>query len=319
MKRLFAVIACALTLAACQSKPAEDLPAASTDSEAPASVTTRESEPGSDKSGESGGGVVCGGATNFVKKQGSGEYALIFDDPEYNGGEFDIDFEVDWQCSENKKSFDALAMFFVDGYIQEFSLDGDEKALIHKVTVANGGTSYFNYKCALTTYDDSSDKHRICAVAMPFIRRGTGNFIADTYVMSMEREIRLNKVNKPEKDSVIMMSTAEKIGAHSDNQTMLPFERGDTDTELTFQCRRSVEMCCYVFCGEELLSQDGKYIFESGNTDPDKVSVQTVSVNREDLGKPLYVLYIAKSSVLSVPKGRTTMSGRRSMSDRRKT
>lgn len=232
------------------------------------------------------------GYTNFVKKQDSGEYVPILDDLEYNGGEFDLDVEIQFEGFGKKAEFiDALAMLFVDGYMQEFSLDNDENALVHKITIQNKELMYINYKSVLTTYDVSSKEHIICAVILPYWELGWEDFIRDNAVMAKTRKIKLNTVNQPVEDYIIQMNNREKTDWDTEHSE-LPFKRGETNTDLTFHCDNVGETCCYVFCGGELFSQDGRYIFESSNADPNMTAFQDITVDESDVGKSLFVLSV---------------------------
>lgn len=234
-------------------------------------------------------------STNFVQKSGPEDYEMIMDELVYNGGEFNIYVELQFFGFGKEAEFvDALALFFVDGYIQEFSVDDDEKALVHKITIPNNTLSYINYKGELTTYNDSSDKHTICAVILPYWELGADNFIRDTALMAQKREIKLNSLNKPEENNILKMSTRGRTSWDS-GHTELPYEHGESDADLTFHCFNVGETCCYVFCDGKLLSFDGKYIFESNNPDPQTVSFQNISVDSSEIGKPLFVLYMPKS------------------------
>lgn len=234
--------------------------------------------------------------TNFVKKNDAGKYDLIFDKLEYNGGEFDIDVEFEFEGrGEETESVDALAMFFVDGYMQEFSLDNDEKTFVHKITIQNNALMHLNYKSVLRTFDNSLDKHTICTVILPYWRLGGGYFYRDNVKMSMTREIILNTINSPKDDIVVQMNIRERTNWDREHSE-LPFRHGDLNTDLTFHCFKAHETCCYVFCGGELFSQDGKYIFESSNTDPDKTTFQNISVDESDVGKSLFILSVSKSN-----------------------
>lgn len=234
------------------------------------------------------------GYTNFVKKHETETYVPIFDDIVYDGGEFDIDLEFQFEGNgEKAKYVDALAMLFVDGFIQDFSLEGDEKALVHNITIQNNALLHANCKGVLTTYDNNLDEHSICAVILPYWQLGSGNFIMDTAIMSITREIKLNKINNPQKDNIIQMSTREAT-AWDSVHSELPFKVGKVNTELIFHCLKEGETCCYVFCDGRLLSQNGKYIFESNNSDSETVSFQSVAVDKSSAGKSLFVLYVSK-------------------------
>lgn len=232
--------------------------------------------------------------TNFVRKNNSGEYELIFDDLVYDGGEFDLDVEFQFEGRGKKvEVVDALAMFFVDGYIQEFSLDNGEKAMVHNISFPNNKLVHVNYKSVLSTYDDRSEKHTISAVILPYWELGMDNFIKNTVIMSFTREITLNKLHKIENNNIVQMNTREKT-EWDELHSELPFKSGALDTDLVFHSFNNGKTCCYVFCGDELISQNGSFIFESNNSNPNMVSFQNISVKRTDIGKPLFVLYVPK-------------------------
>lgn len=235
--------------------------------------------------------------TNFVKKKtsedGSDSYVPILGEIIYNGGELDIYVEVEFSGDYDIEKMNALALFFVDGYIQEFSLDDDEKALVHNATVPNNKVAYYNYKCAPATYDNDTGEHTMVAVILVYWQFEIGNFVRDTVPVDVSRKIKLNTVNKPENDNVVQMNNRKKTGWDGEHSE-LPFKQGEADTEVTFHCFNEGETCCYVFCGGELFSPDGKYIFESVNSDRETVSFQSISVDKSDVGKPLYVLYVPK-------------------------
>ncbi len=236
---------------------------------------------------------------NFVAEKSSENglpsYIPIFDDIVYDGGEFDIYVQLGFVGSgHDLEKTDALAMFCVDGYLQEFSLGNDEKALVHKISVPNGGTITFSCKCRPVTYDTESKEHTICAVVLPYWEMGSEKFIRTTAVASVTREIILRTINKPEKDNVVQMKVREQTEWDKSGNAELPFAQNDSDHELAFYCYGQEKMYCYLFCGEELVSQNGKYIFVSDNKDPDKIAVCNISTDEFDKNNPCFVIYISK-------------------------
>lgn len=238
--------------------------------------------------------------TNFVKRMvsadGSESYAPILDDIIYDGGELEIyvEFEIH-RTPSDVRNFSATALFFVDGYMQEFSLDNDEKALMHNITVQNDETGHVNYRFTPVVCDDNAKEHYISAVILinDRVHLPEYNFTKEAEPIGITRKITLNTINKPEKNNVIKMDNREKT-AWDNSHSEQPYKRGNSDSELTFHYIKQGEACCYIFCDGKLFSQDGKYIFEGNNDNADTVSFANISVSELDIGKALYVLYVPK-------------------------
>lgn len=242
--------------------------------------------------------VSYAASTNFLKRtvspDGSCNYAPLLGGIVYDGGEMELYVEFTFSGSrENVKSMDGIALLFIDGYIQEFSVENGEKALVHNVTVPNNESGGFGFGFEPTTYDKDSDKHTIVMVILPKWAAGHGNFIKDSAVMAVGREITLNKINTPKEDNIVRMNIRERT-SWDDMHSELPFKRGTADTDLVFHCRNAQETSCYLFCGGKLITHEGKCIFYSENKDEKAVSYFGVSVNESDIGKTLYVLYVPK-------------------------
>lgn len=292
-RKYLVVIACflSLTLTACQDKVIDN---SCNENISVSDKSTTNANISNESKEEAEEGYTA--YTNFVKKNGSGEFELIFDKLEYNGGEFDIDVEFEFDgYGKEAELVDALAMFFVDGYIQEFSLDNDDNAFVHKITIQNNELMHINFKSVLKTYDKILDKHMVCAVILPYWRLGNDIFYRDNAKMSMAREITLNTVNSSEDDGVVAQMNIREKTDWDREHSELPFKHGDVNTDITFHCFEPDETFCYVFCDGELLTQDGKFIFESSNTNQNKTTYQNICVEDSDVGKSLFVLYVSKN------------------------
>lgn len=236
---------------------------------------------------------------NFVEEKisddGSYNYVPFYDGIIYNGGE--LEFHIEFTFSGDRKSvksMEAVALLFVDGYIQEFSLENSDMALTHSLIVPNDELARIRINFIPTTYDENTKKHTIIAVIMPNWTTGSDNFVRDTAVMAVGREITLNTVNVPKEDYIIEMKTREKTGWDFDHGE-LPFKQDGLNTNPVFHCFNQDETYCYLFCDGKLISYDEKFIFAANNQNADSVSYFGVSVNESDIGKSLYVLYIPKN------------------------
>lgn len=236
---------------------------------------------------------------NFVERKlsndGSYDYVPFRDGIIYDGGE--MDFYVEGIFSGSRKSvkaMDAVVLLFVDGYIQEFSLEGDEMAMLHNITIQNNETARLRFRCIPTTYDVNAKRHSLIAVILPSWQAGSGNFLRDTAVMAVGREITLNTIHEPSKDEIIKMDTRQKTDWDS-SHSELPFKQDGSNTNVIFHCFYEGETNCYLFCDGELLSQEGKYIFNACNQDADMVSYYGISLSESQIGSSLYVLYIPKN------------------------
>lgn len=250
-----------------------------------------------EESGEENGSYMA--QTNFVERKfsedGSYKYIPFEGGIVYNGGELELYVEFTFYGDRSDvKNMDAAALLFVDGYIQEFSVENDETALIHNVTVSNNKTARIRYSCIPRTYDKNSEKHTIVAVLLPNWAIGRGNFVRNTVVMAVSREIVLNTINVPEENYTVQMKTREKTD-WDNGHDQLPFKQDGSNTKPVFHCFNQGETNCYLFCSGKLISHDGKYIFAANNKNEDTVSYFGVAVDEADVGKPLYVLYIPKS------------------------
>lgn len=258
-------------------------------------VETFNSEQVMENTGEKGTYIA---QMNFVKREdsstGAYNYVPFYDGIVYNGGEFEFYAEFTFSGDRSSiKSMDAIALLFIDGYIQEFSLENGETAFVHNVTVPNNKMARIGFSFVPTTYDADSDKHTIVAVILPNWVTGYGNFISESAVMAVGREITLNAVNVPEEDNIVKMKTREKTSWDTEHSE-LPFKQDGSNTNPVFHCFDLGETYCYLFCGGELFSYEGKCIFAADNKDEDTVSYFGVSLNDSDIGKPLYVLYVPK-------------------------
>lgn len=236
--------------------------------------------------------------TNFVKmtvtEDNSYKYVPILEDIVYDGGTMSLYVEFTFSGDRKSvKSMEGIALLFIDGYMQEFSIENEEKAFIHNVVVPNNSTERFGFSFVPTTYDKDSDKHTMIMVILPQWTVGYGNFIRNSVVMMVGREITLNKINFPKEDIVIQMETREKTD-WDNNHIELPFKQDGSNTKPVFHCFAAGETNCYLFCGEELISHEGKCIFSANNKEEKTVSYFGVMVSDSDIGKPLYVLYIPK-------------------------
>ncbi len=287
----FLIFAFLLVLSGCANETLRNSAETATTSSVPTSIDNV-----TDDTGAGNGSYMA--HMNFVERKasenGASEYVPILDGIVYNGGTLDLYAEFLFSGDrKNVKSMDAAALLFIDGYIQEFSLENSEPALIQNLTVPNKETARIHLSCIPTTYDENSDKHTIIAVILPKWQAGLGNFVRDTAVMAVGREIALNKINVPEENRIVKMGTREKTGWDV-SHTELPFEQDGSKTNIIFHCFDQGETNCYILCDGKLFSQDEKFIFAADNQASD-TSYFGVSLNDSDVGKPLYVLYIPKN------------------------
>ncbi len=236
---------------------------------------------------------------NFVERRisesGSDDYVPFSDRIVYNGGEFDLYAEFLFSGDRKSvKNMNAIALLFIDGYAQEFSLDNSEKALVQSLTVSNNEPARIHLSFIPTTYDESSSKHTIITVILPKWVASSDNFVRDTVIMAVGREITLNTINVPGENYIVKMDTRKKTEWDL-NHSELPFKQDGSNTNLIFHCFNQGESNCYLICNGNLLSQDGKFIFAANNQDSDTVSYLGFSMNKSDVGNPLYVLYIPKN------------------------
>lgn len=288
-----------LLLTACQGNVANDS-IASTSNSTDTNVLFSDSEvpdiPASadDSTKAAGYQAAANFMTKRVSQDGSESYIPILDDIVYNGGELNICVEYNFSgTGHNIQKTDALAMFFVDGYMQEFSLEDDEPALIHNIIVENNVTARINYKCTPVSYDGDSEEHTICAVMLPYWTIGYGNFVRDTAVMAVSRKIILNTVNMPAENNIIQMSGREKTPWDNEHSE-IPFKQNYSN--LILHCHNEEKTICYLFCDGKLVSKDGKYMFANDSGNSDKTSFVDISTDEFDVDKPCYVLYVPKDA-----------------------
>lgn len=224
-------------------------------------------------------------------EEGKMQFGPILETIEYDGYCIDYYLELRYSDFGRSEKIDAVALFFLDGYLLKTSFDDGNISYVNTFSFETNVLSRFNFKCFPEKYCNDLDKHMITSIVIPnYNLLSWESGIRDNVIMTISKEIDFpNPINGLGTDNVKMMDQKD----FSESNELL-FSVFENELEIEINCYEQGDVYCYLFGNGELVPSSSEYIvFSSQNNFNGQTSYAKIdadySTNKNSI---FFVLYV---------------------------